>query len=449
MGLRDWLPWRKRELVSVGGAHGWHTILEPFTGAWQRGKTLKQGDILSYPTLYACVARIVQDIGAMAFEFQRRDGDIWKTADSAAFSPVLRKPNAWQTAGQFREHWAMSKLMHGNTYVLKRRDDRQVVRAMYVLDPHRVAPMVTDAGEVWYQLSIDRLSTLPRDYPAEQLLVPASEIIHDRHVPLFHPLVGLPPVTASAMATRKNWRILQSADEFFANNSRISGILTAPAGIGDSQLQKLREYWRENMTGDQAGGVGVIGSDMKFTPLAINSVDAQVVEQLKYSDEQICQPFGIPPYKIGIGTVPDALGLDGLNKLYFADALRAHIEHMEALVGEGLTLPRNMRVRMNTDVLLRMDIDAMSAVESTLVKAKIKTPDEARAKFDLPPVDGGETLWGQAQDYPLGYLAQRRAPDAISVTDPVPGTEESPDIEEVGRMIAALLERELNHVCHV
>ena len=54
-----------------------------------------------------------------------------------------------------------------------------------------------------------------------------------------------------------------------------------------------------------------------------------------------------------------------------------------------------------------MDQGKQAEVESKLVSAKIKKPDEARRVFDLAPTAGGDTLWGQHQDYPLGVLVER------------------------------------------
>jgi phage portal protein BeeE len=43
----------------------------------------------------------------------------------------LRKPNRYQNRIQFWEGWILSKLMRGNTYVLKVRDDnRNVVKPL-------------------------------------------------------------------------------------------------------------------------------------------------------------------------------------------------------------------------------------------------------------------------------------------------------------------------------
>lgn len=402
---------RTKALSAVGGAwrNAWRTISEPFAGAWQKNIEEKQSDLLTYPTLYACIYRIASDIGKLPFSLRKRGrGGVWEEVENPAYDPVLRKPNDYQTAAQFREHWVLSKLVTGNTYAFKRRDNRGVVAQLYILDPERCLPMVSESGFVFYQLRTDALNSLPEGYPAENLIVPASEIIHDRCMPVYHPLVGVPPLAAAHWPALKNFKIMKSATEFFANNAQPGGLLTAPAGMSDEDAKEVQNYWSTNFTEGKSGKVAVIGADMKFTPFAMKSIDAQMVEQMRYSDEQICQPFGIPPFKVGIGTIPAGLGVDGLNQLYYADALQTHIEHMEALLDDGLKISAPLGIELDLDPLLRMDEGKRAEVEAKLVGGKIKTPDEGRARFNLPPTAGGNTLWGQNQDYPLGMLANRK-----------------------------------------
>lgn len=416
--------------IGSGFADGWRRILEPFAGAWQQNAEEKRGDLLTYPTLYACEYRISSDIGKLPFRLrQRSESGVWKDATNPAYDPVLRKPNNFQTAGQFREYWILSKLNQGNTYVLKRRDARNVVVDLYVLDPCRVQPMVSDAGEVYYQLYTDPLNTLPVDYPAANLIVPASEIIHDRCMCIHHPLIGVPPLAAAHWPALKNMKIMRSATEFFANNAQPGGILTAPAGMSEKDAEDVKTYWTTNFTGSNAGRVAIIGADMKFTAFAMKSIDSQMVEQMRYSDEQICQPFGIPPFMVGIGTIPSGLGVDGVYQLYYQNALQTHIEHMEALLDDGLKVVSGLGIELDLEPLLRMDEGKRSEVEAKLVGGKIKTPDEGRLRFNLPPTGGGSTLWGQNQDYPLGMLANRMdwdqamqppAPPAPPAPAPVP-----------------------------
>ena len=137
---------RKKEMSGVSD-RGWFKVIgEPFTGAWQRNKSEEIGTGYCYPTLYACLNRISEDIGKMPFCLKGQDQyGIWQPVDNAAYTPVLKHPNGYQTPQQFRAAWVLSILQHGNTYVLLGRDSRGVVNRLYILDPRRVIPMVTDA----------------------------------------------------------------------------------------------------------------------------------------------------------------------------------------------------------------------------------------------------------------------------------------------------------------
>lgn len=436
------LGWEIRKaLSSVGGTwrNAWRVISEPFAGAWQRNVEEAQSDLITYPTLYACVARIASDVAKLPFSLRTRSaGGIWSEVRNPAYDPVLSKPNAFQTACQFREFWIATKLIAGNAHILKRRDARGVVIELYVLDPNKVTPMVSESGAVYYQLMSDDLNSLTGN---DTVTIPASEIIHDRCVAIHHPLIGVPPVAAAHWPALKNMKILRNATEFFANHAQPGGLLTAPAGMTDDDAKKVQAYWDDNFSGENSGRVAIIGADMKFTPFAMKSIDAQMIEQMRYSDEQICQPFGIPPFKVGIGTIPAALGVDGLNQLYYADALQGHIEHMESLLNEGLRISQPLGVKLDLDPLLRMDEGKRAEVEGKLVAGKIKTPDEGRVRFNLGPTGGGGTLWGQAQDYPLAMLANRAEWDPAMVRPEMPVTPDPEDDAGMDEGMKALIFR--------
>ncbi|HHQ2709946.1 TPA: phage portal protein [Pseudomonas aeruginosa] len=402
-----------KSLSNVPVSRGWWPLIrEPFTGAWQRNKEERIDTLLQYPTLYACVSRIATDIGKMPFSLKAKNSNgIWEVIESPAFSPVLRKPNHYQTAQQFREHWSLSKKTQGNTYALKGRDMRGVVIGLYILDPCRVMPLVSDSGEVFYQLYTDNLNLLPDG--ETDLIVPATEIIHDRCICPFHPLIGLPPIAAAYWPALKNMRILRSSSEFFANNAQPSGILSAPGAISDGTADRLRAYWNENFTGANAGKVAVVGDGLQFVSLASKSVDSQMVEQLRYSDEQICQPFGIPPFKVGLGSIPAGLGVDAINQLYYDDALQADIQAMECLLSEGLnTYP--YKVDLDESVLMRMDAGKKADYHKTLIDGNIETINDARMSFNLAPLAGGNTVYMQMQDMPLDQVRNNVLPSPVT-----------------------------------
>jgi HK97 family phage portal protein len=426
-------------VAAPAGREGWSplTIREPFSGAWQRNIEERQSTVLCYPTLYACLNRIASDTGKLPFVLKIEDGNgIWSIDNAnTAYWPVLRKPNAYQTAQQFREAWMLSKLIQGNTYVLKGRDDRRVVTRLWVLDPCRVQPMVSESGDVFYQINYGiGENLLPANYLGDQLIVPASEIIHDRMNCFHHQLIGVPPLCAAHWPAVKNLKILKDSTTFFSNGANPGGILTAPAGMTDEDAKGVKEYWDTNFHGSNAGKVAVIGADMKFTPFAFKSADNQLVEQMQYSDQQITQPFGIPPFKIGIGAIPAGMKVDDINQLYYSDALQTHIEAMEALLDEGLGISRPRGVELDLEPLLRMDVGKQADVHTKLTGGGIETPNEGRKAFNLAPLVGGDTTYMQQQDYPLDQVRLNKieqAPAPEPVAEPPAAADAPEDTDEV------------------
>jgi len=408
---------------------GWRRILEPYSGAWQQNVEEKQSTVLCYPTLYACLNRISQDIGKLPFQLKAVDSNgIWQPVQNAAYSPVLRKPNHYQTQQQFRESWILSKLIQGNTYALKGRDNRGVVTSLYILDPCNVVPLVADSGDVYYRLNFPTSANLlPEKYPGNELVVPASEIIHDRLNTFHHPLIGVPPLCAANLPACKNLKILKDATTFFSNGANPGGILTAPAGMSDTDADAIKSYWNTNFSGDNAGKVAVIGADMKFTAFAFKAADSQMIEQLRYSDEQICQAFGIHPFIVGIGTIPAGLKTDDITNTYYQFALQGHIEAMENLLDEGLAISSPLGVELDLEPLLRMDVGKQADVETKLTGGGVKTPNEARLRFGLSPLPGGDTVYMQQQDIPLEEARKNKVADKTPVAATPAAPEPAPD----------------------
>src|SRR4029453_7081719 len=273
-------------LSPVTSRGGWFPIVrERYTGAWQLNQEITAPDALTNPIVFACVTLIASDIAKVALRLGQEDDDgIWTEAESPAFSPVLRVPNRGETIQRFLESWMFSKLLTGNTYVLKQRDDRNVVTSLYVLPRERVTPLVTPDGAIFYRLSTDALAGVESD----EVIVPAREIIHDRFNCLFHRLVGVSPLYAGGGRALQGSKIQESSTRFFTNNGRPSGILTAPGEIKTAQAADFKERWEAAYTGENYGRVAVLGGGMEYKPMSQTAVDSQLIEQDQRTSELIC-----------------------------------------------------------------------------------------------------------------------------------------------------------------
>jgi HK97 family phage portal protein len=436
------IEWRTKGLAlqPLSTRGGWWPIIrESFTGAWQTNTEIQAGDALRYAAVFACVTLIAADIAKLGLCLVEQDANgIWTETESAAFSPVLRKPNRYQTRIKFIEQWMTSKLIHGNTYVLKQRDQRGIVTALYVLDPTRVKPLVTPDGAVYYELRRDDLSTIA----AETVTVPAKEIIHDLMVALYHPLIGVSPIYACGVAALQGLAIQTNSQQFFTNGSNPGGVLTAPGAISDETAARLKAYWDANYTGDNVGKVAVLGDGLKYERMAVNATDAQLIEQLRWTADTVCSCFHIQPYMISVGPPPPYANVEPLTIQYYSQCLQSHIENLELVLDEGLELPtspRRLGTEFDLDDLMRMDTASKTAAAQTAIQAGMK-PNEARKKyFDLGPVPGGDAVYLQQQMFSLKALAERDAGDPFAkpTLPPAPRKEDIADDEMDDDALAA------------
>lgn len=408
----------------------WPLIHEPFTGAWQRNQALAANTLLVFYAVYRCVTLISQDVSKMRLRLVERNAQtgIWREVErESPFWPVLIKPNRYQNRIQFFDEWMGSKLIHGNTYVLKTRDARGIVTQLAVLNPLRTRVKVGMDGQVYYSLQADDLAQIEES----DILVPASEIIHDRYKPLYHPLCGISPILAAALSGGLGMKIQANSQQFFENQSRPGGIITHPEVIPDDVLMRLKLEWQANYTGSNAGRTAILSDGLKYEPLRETATDAQMVEQLEMSAQNVCTAFGVPPYMIGVGDPPNYNNIEALNQQYYSQCLQNLIETIELLMDEGLGLtqvsPKVYGTEFDLSDLLRMDSATKSKTWGDLVKSGIAAPNEARAQFELPPQEGGDTPYLQQQNYSLEALAKRDAkedPFASAQTPPAPANDD-------------------------
>jgi HK97 family phage portal protein len=432
---------KRKALNSVPeGRGGWYPIIrEPFTGAWQRNLEINVDTASSFHADFACKTLIARDIAKLRVKLVEKDkNDIWSETTNPAFSPVLRRPNDYQTRNQFWESWVLSKLSRGNTYVLKVRDNRMVVTALHVLDPTRVQPLVADDGSVFYRLSSDNLANI------DDMVVPAREIIHDRFNCLFHPLVGTPPVFASGLSSMLGINAQKTSALLFENASVPGGLLTAPGEISDVEEKRIKEEWELRFSRVNLGRVAVLSGGMKYEKMSITNVEAQMIEQLKWSAEVVCSVYHVPPYKVGVGVLPTYNNIQSLNVEYYSQALQSHIEEMEELLDAALSIGigESLGTEFDTENLLRMDTVTQVTAIRDAVGAGVMSPNEGRAKFDLKPVVGGDACYLQQQNYSTEALAKRdaQADPFAPATPPAPPPQPAPT-EPAPAKVLALGER--------
>jgi len=402
------MAWRDRvtkwlQPVDSRSGGGWRSVIaESYAGAWQQNVTVDNNEnLLRFSAVYGCISGISSDIAKLPLSLLREQNGINIQQRTGQAVDILKKPNNYQTRFQFVQQWVISKLIHGNTYCLKVRGTDGKLTGLIVLDPENVTVLVSDAGDVFYQLRRDNLSQ------TTDITIPASEILHDRLATLFHPLVGVSPIYACGMSATMGSSITSSGAAFFKNKSQPGGLLSAPGRINDDTATRLKEHWQREYSGTNSGKIAVLGDGLKFEQTTVSAVDAQLIEQLNWSVLDIARAFRYPAYKLQAGPPIMAGSAEQLNLGYYSEALQPLIEAMEGVLNDGLELPGSFQIEFDIEGLTRMDQEARfrSAGESL----KVVSHNEARARLNMPPIEGGDSVLSQIQYYALSDMVKLRA----------------------------------------
>jgi len=260
------------------------------------------------------------------------------------------------------------------------------------------------------------------------------------------------PIYACGMAAMQGLAIQGNSTKFFQNGSAPGGVLTAPGSISDATAKRLKDYWDVNYTGDNVGKVAVLGDGLKYEAMSVSAVDAQLIDQLHWSGEDVARCFKVPAYMVGIGAPPTHVATtEALVQQYYAQCLQVLLTSVERCLddGLGLTVPINgtqYGVQFDIADLIWMDTATRTKAAADGIGSGALSPNEARGMyFSLGPVDGGDSPYLQQQYFSLAALQERDQSEPFAKPAPAqpaqPATTGDLTAAEVKQQIGALFEK--------
>lgn len=404
---------------------GGGTLHEPFKGAWQRGITEANAagpNLLAYGPVYACTNLISSDISSLPLRVLQTDSDgIRSPFPRHPLWALLRKPNPYQTTKQFLRSYLASKLTTGNACILLFRDARGFPNEMYVLDPRKTQVLVDDTeGNIFYRLGRDALNNVNNE-----LVVSSRDIIHDRCLTIWHPLVGVSPLFAASMDAMIGGRIQMNTETFFRNMSRTSGLLVTPNKIEATIAKRLQTEWENNYSGRGMGRVAVLSNGLDYKGIdQMSAVDSELIALLRWTKEEIAMIYRVPDYKLGSLNKVTYRNTEQMQRDYVNQCLMDHITDIEQCFNKAFELPEGVSVAFDLTQLYRAETDSRYKNLQTALQSGFMSINEARFSEDLPPVTGGEEPRVQMQDIPLSaatgenLLKPNTTPPAKAVEQP-------------------------------
>jgi len=164
-----------------------------------------------------------------------------------------------------------------------------------------------------------------------------------------------------------------------------------------AELKRLAEFWKKNTIG-RKHKFGIIGRDVKFTPLTITSRDMEILSTQQWFAKMVMAMFhlNIPILSLR-GEAPKA-GLESLSKSEVMDALRPIMQEWTRVMNNDI-IPEKLGLEQDkVDIEFRFKVydleedERKRAMQREDIKTGVLTVNEVRVEErGLDPVEWGDT----------------------------------------------------------
>lgn len=360
------------------------------------------GAAVGLSATWACVQLIAGTIASLPLMVYRTDErGIRKVArDHPLYFVLHDSPNFDQTAVDFWELMAACIELQGNAYALIERRTNGTLNALHPIRPDTVKARRRDDGGIEYEWTENGRRVVKR----------GEDVLHIRGS-LGDALSGASTLSVCRSVFEDALSAESAAGAMFQNGVAPSGILSTrdDVKLTKEQRTQLEALLVEKYTGSMRHGRPMLlDNGLKWSQLSINPQDAQMLESRKFSGEQICRIFGVPPAMVGFGDKSSNWGtgkeVDVLGFQKFT--LRKRLKRIEqALLKQLVPLAerraQGLTVEFNFEGLLRGDTASRYDAYERAIRMGIATRNEVRALENLPPIEGGDVVTVQMQDVPL------------------------------------------------
>lgn len=354
---------------------------------------------LQISAVWLCVARRANVVASLPLFAYAVDTQGQKTlARSARLYQLLHdSPNPRMTAFEFWRAMMLNLDLRGNAYARIDRDANGEAVALWPMPADQVIQVLMMDGSVVYQYQIGN----------DIAVLAESSVLHLKD--LGNGLAGLPKMEYMRATTDEVAKSSQTAARLFGANGKPSGVLMVDSVLTDRQRAAIRRNFGEVELAP-AGRLFVLEANMKYQQLGLSPEDQQLLESRKFSVEEICRWFDVPPVMVYHSNVTTwGSGVEQIIEGWYKASLAPLLENIEQAITKRVLTPSqrgSMAIEFNLDALLRGSAKDRFALYAQAAQNGVMSRNEIRQLENLPPVTDGYALTAQTNLAPLGMLGK-------------------------------------------
>lgn len=349
------------------------------------------------PNLRAVVSFLADNAAQVPIKVYKRasNTDRPRVLDSPA-ALLLQNPNPDMTAYEFKR-WMYSDLLLYErflTLLLPSKDTKsgwqlRPIPAAWIISYRGESPFAPDSIVVG----------VPNNTPVE---IPADKFV------LFHGYDPTDPMRQYSRISALKETLHEQIEsntfrrQMWHKGGRFNAYLTRPKDVApwsDEAFNRFKATWRESWAGsdaEDAGGTPILEDGMEIKTVQFNSRDAQWAEAVKLSREDCAAVYHVNPAMIWPGSGQTyASARENARALYndcLAPTLMQAVDRINMVILPRIGEPDADYAAYDITIKTEGTFEEKISTLSSAVGAPFLSRNEARARLDLPALEGGDDL---------------------------------------------------------
>ena len=340
------------------------------------------------PNVRTVVSFLARNIAQLGLKVYRRisDNEREHLADHS-LAALLRRPNQFSTAYRWKESLVSDMAIYANAFWIKAPATDAPLALL------RVPPQYVEViGDTWWAPDSYRL------FGREHLRFRPSEVVHFRSHNPSDSRWGLSPLESLRRVLAEEAASGEYREYFWKNRARVEGVLKHPGVFKNNDVaMRLREQFEALYSGARnSGKTAILEEGMEFESLTSTAKDAQYLETRKLTREEVAAAYHIPPPMVGILDHATFSNITQQHRMTYQDTLAPWLtmieEEIELQLLSEFPPVTTEYVEFNLAEKLNGSFEEQAQAAQASVGAPWMTRNEIRARYNLPPVDGGDEL---------------------------------------------------------
>jgi HK97 family phage portal protein len=365
---------------------------------------VKGKNALKVDVVFACIRILSGSVSKLPLKVYKEDEHgIQKATRHPLYDLLKLRPNPLMSAIDFWKAIEVHRSM-GNAYAsieFDRKTGRPI--ALWPMDSSKVKVMVDDIGlidgktKLWYEVNIGK---------GEKRKLMPEEVLHFKGSITLDGLIGVPTIEYLNASIENAASSTKFINNFFRQGLQVKGLIQYVGDLDEGAKQRFREKFEEMSSGlKNSHRIALMPVGYQFTPMGLNMVDAQFLENTQLNLRQIATAFGIKMHQLNDLTRSTHTNIEHQQREFYMDTLQEIFTTYEQELNWKLFLDSELAAgyyaKFNVDAILRADLKTRYEAYGKAIEKGFMTPNEARSKEEMQPLEGGDQLLFNGNVIPL------------------------------------------------